>query len=83
MQNAESPVAIVSFAIHQKNGQFTIRASEVGSERMSRARSVLTPEEMFEADAHIRAAAAILGNYAIRTLTPDYADALAPISGTL
>lgn len=77
----DSPVAVVSFAIHQKDGHFTIRASEVGSDRMMRARGVLTPEELLEADAHIRAAALILGNYAIRTLTPDYADTLAPIGG--
>ena len=76
---SSAPVAILNFAIHQADGKFSIQVSEVGSDRLTRARAVLTADEKAEAEAHVRAAAMLLANYAIRTLTPDYADQLTPI----
>jgi len=75
----DSPVAVVSFAIHQVDGRYVVRVSEAGSDLMMRARSVLTAEEADTADEYVHAAAVLLANYAFRSLTPDFVDNVVPV----
>jgi hypothetical protein len=77
-----SPVAVVSFAIHQIDGRYVVRVSEAGSDLMMRARAVLTKDEAEDADGYVHAAAVLLANYAFRSLTPDFVDNIVPVGPT-